>query len=58
MHYYAHHQELATIVLITTFVISFCKDGGGSVNVKLGFLLVYVGVKFFVAWLWLVTCFY
>ena len=22
-HYYAHHQELATIMLITTFVVSF-----------------------------------
>jgi len=41
-HYYAHHQELATIMLITTLVISFCKDGGGSVNVKLWFLVVYV----------------
>jgi len=26
-HYYVHHQELATIMLITTLVISFCKDG-------------------------------
>jgi len=25
-HYYAHHQELATIMLITTLVVSFCKD--------------------------------
>jgi len=41
-HYYAHHQELATITLITTLVVSFCKDGGGSVNVKLWFLVVYV----------------
>jgi len=41
-HYYAHHQELATIVLITTLVVSFCKDGGGSVNVKLWFLVVCV----------------
>ena len=41
-HYYAHRQELATIMLITTLVISFCKDGGGSVNVKLWFLVVYV----------------
>jgi len=29
-------------MLITTLVVSFCKDGGGSVNVKLWFLLVYV----------------
>ena len=42
MHYYAHHQELATIMLITTLVVSFCKDGGGSVNVKLWFLVEYV----------------
>jgi len=41
-HYYAHHQELATVMLITTLVVSFCKDGGGSVNVKLWFLVVYV----------------
>ena len=32
MHYYAHHQELATIMLITTLVVSFCKDRGGNVN--------------------------
>jgi len=32
-HYYAHHQELATMMLITTLVVSFCKDGGVSVNV-------------------------
>ena len=25
-HYYAHHQELATMMLITTLVVSFCKD--------------------------------
>jgi len=31
-----------TIMLITTLVISFCKDGRGSVNVKLWFLVVYV----------------
>ena len=32
-HYYAHHQELATMLLITTLVVSFCKDGerGGGV---------------------------
>jgi len=41
-HYYAHHQELATIMLITTLVVSFCKDGGGKVNVKLWFLVVCV----------------
>ena len=28
-------------MLITTLVVSFCKDGGGSVNVKLWFLVVY-----------------
>jgi len=28
--------------LITTLVVSFCKDGVGSVNVKLWFLVVYV----------------
>jgi len=39
-HYYDHHQELATIMLIITLVVSFCKDGGGSVNVKLWFLVV------------------
>jgi len=27
---------------ITTLVVSFCKDGRGSVNVKLWFLVVYV----------------
>jgi len=41
-HYCAHRQELVTIMLITTLVISFCKDGGGSINVKLWFLVVYV----------------
>jgi len=41
-HYYVHHQQLTTIMLITTLVVSFCKDGGGSVNVKLWFLVVYV----------------
>ena len=40
--YYALHQELATIMLITTLVVSFCKVGGGSVNVKLWFLVFYV----------------
>ena len=29
-------------MLITTLVISFCKDGGGSINVKLWFLVVYI----------------
>ena len=28
-------------MLITTLVVSFCKDGGGSVNVKLWYLVVY-----------------
>jgi len=41
-HYYAHHQELATIMLITTLVVSFCKDGGVSVSVNLWLLVVYV----------------
>jgi len=41
-HYYAHHQELATIMLFTTLVVSFCKDGRGSVNVNLWFLVVCV----------------
>jgi len=27
-------------MLITTLVVSFCKDGGESVNVKLWFLVV------------------
>ena len=30
------------MMLITTLVVSFCKDGGGSVNVKLWFLVVCV----------------
>jgi len=29
-------------MLITTLVVSFCKDGRGSVNVKLWFLVVSV----------------
>ena len=29
-------------MLITTLVVSFCKDGRGSFNVKLWFLVVYV----------------
>jgi len=28
--------------LITTLVVSFCKDGGGSVSIKLCFLMVCV----------------
>jgi len=36
-HYYAHHQELATVMLITKLVVSFCKDGGVSSNVNLWF---------------------
>jgi len=32
-------------MLITTLVVSFCKDGRGSVNVKLWFLVVYVRCK-------------
>jgi len=40
--YYAHHQELATIMLITTLVVSFCTDGRCNVNVKLWFLVVFV----------------
>jgi len=30
------------MMLITTLVVSFCKDGGGSVNVNLCFLVVCV----------------
>jgi len=30
------------MMLITTLVVSFCKDGGGSLNVKLWFLVVCV----------------
>jgi len=30
------------MMLITTLVVSFFEDGGGSVNVKLCFLVVYV----------------
>jgi len=33
---------LTIIILITTLVVSFCKDGRCSVNVKLWFLVVYV----------------
>ena len=42
MCYYAHHQKLATMMLITTLAVSFCKDGGVSVNVNLWFLVVCV----------------
>jgi len=42
VHYYAHHLELTTIMLITTFVVSFCKDGRDSANIKVWFLVVYV----------------
>ena len=31
-HYYAHHLELATVILFTTLVMSFCRDGEFSVN--------------------------
>jgi len=41
-HHYAHYQELTTKVLITILVVSFCKDGRGSANVKLWVLVVYV----------------
>jgi len=41
-HYYAHYQELATIMLITRLVVSFSNDGGVSIIVKLWYLLVYV----------------
>jgi len=39
---YAHRQELTTVMLITILVVSFCKDGRGSISVKLWFLVVYV----------------
>ena len=41
-HYYAHHQELATMMLITTLVVSFCKDGGVRIKLKLWFVVVYL----------------
>ena len=41
-HYYAHHLELATKMLIIKLVVSFCRDGRGSVKVKLWFLVVHV----------------
>ena len=41
------------MTLFTTFVMLFCKDGGGSVNVNLWFLVVCVwcvfGVMFIIA---------
>jgi hypothetical protein len=39
---YAHHQELPTVMLITTLVVWFCKDGSDSIHVTLWFLVVYV----------------
>jgi len=33
-------------MFITTLVVSFCKNGSGSVNVKLWFLVVYVRCEF------------
>jgi len=30
------------MMLITTLVVSFCKDGGGGVNINLWFLVVCV----------------
>ena len=46
-HYCAHHQELATIMLISTLIVSFCKDGRGNVNIKLWFLVVFVRCEVF-----------
>ena len=43
-YYYVHHQELATITLITASIVSFCKDGEGSVNVKIMVLSVVCSV--------------
>jgi hypothetical protein len=34
-------------MLITMLVVSFCKDEGGSVNVKLWFSVVYVQCEVF-----------
>ena len=45
VHYYADNQELATVMLITTLVFSFCKDGGDSVNVNSWPLVVCVRCK-------------
>jgi len=45
-HYYAHHQELATIMFITTLVVSLCKDGGVSISVNVWFLVVCVRCEF------------
>jgi len=44
-HYYAHHQELVTMMLITTLAVLFCKDGGVSANVNLWFLVVCVSLS-------------
>jgi len=33
------------MMLIATLVVSFCKDGGNSVSVKLWFLVVCVGCE-------------
>jgi len=41
-HYYAHHYDLATMMLIVTLVVSFFIDGGVSFNVNLWFLVVCV----------------
>ena len=35
-HFYAHHQELTTIVVITTWADRFCKDACGGVSVSYG----------------------
>jgi len=43
----SHHQELTTIMLITTLVVSFCKYGAGSISVKLWFLVVSVRCEVF-----------
>ena len=42
-HYYAHHQELTTVVLITTWVVRFCKEARGGVNVSYGICGVFEG---------------
>jgi len=38
-------MPIATMMLITTLVVSFCKDGGVSISVNLWFLLVYVQLQ-------------
>jgi len=35
-HFYAHRQELTTVVLITTWPIRFCRDAWGGVSVSYG----------------------